>query len=176
MTLPSWTAGRAIATLFQCLGYSLPRHYSKCLSMREPKSRFHSSPNLPTSGEAPLQCADDHLLFLRQVTKHLFRISSVLRKEDARTNTSCLAIRQSGRSQGEVHSWQRGYSSLRHPKAPKNCLMGFFWQVSCSQSFTGTTGTATRGQAWPLFSLYLPKPSFLVKLEAVLKELFHSWI
>jgi hypothetical protein len=84
LSLPSRTAGWVIATLFQCLGYSLPRH-SKCLPMRELKSRFHSSRNLPTSG--------DHMPCLRQVLRCLFRISSVLRKEDARTKTSFLATR-----------------------------------------------------------------------------------
>lgn len=51
----------------------------------------------------------------------------------------------------------------------------FLLQVSCSQELHRGDRMATEGKNG-LTSLYLPKRCFLAQLEAMLRELFHSWI
>lgn len=74
--------------------------------------------------------------------------------------------RMSGWNQKKAHTWRRGSSSIQAPEVASNFLMGFFWQAPCTQSLTGMTGMAVRGQEWLHFSLYPAKLSVLAKLEA----------
>jgi len=131
------------------------------------RSRLHSSPNLPTSGEDLMQHAGDHLPCQTSI-------------KPSSEYPQCLGRKTPGQTHpvwpqhGVVGIRERLTHCIEEPPGSKSIRQlshGFLY----SQSFTGGRDGNQRPRMASLLSLPA-KHAFLAKPKAVLEELYHSWI